>query len=511
MVQHGGRGGNVLIHEFDSGGLCMRLSFSVLLIGWAFLGSTTLSAEDFFLTIGGGSSPPANQASLEKNVLFFQRVLDHQKLTHCTHDIFFSDGNEAGRDLQVINRNSVPEANRLMAEFFGSRQDLGLHYRNHTVADVRDGTRPENIRTWFEEVGANMESGDRLIVYVTAHGSRSKDRENPHDTTIATWNNTSIKMTEFVSLLDGLPEDVGVVAIMVQCHSGGFARFIFDGGNSDRGLAAQNRVGFFATVHDRPASGCTAEVDDEENYVEYSTFFWAALSGRDRNGNTIAAPDYNGDDVVSFDEAHAYTILTADTIDLPLQTSDEFLSVYSRLKKDEDADLLGKSESYELILDLATESQRAVLEGLSEQLELAGDDRIVDARKAIQSRRGSSRRGRPPESPSSQLRRRIAGDIERRWPELANVLNPVAIELVTTRSEELVDAIKGHRDYDRYRELVDQQKSSIDGLKKKVKYERFLQAADRIALEENLRRLNDAETIAQYEAIIRAEAGTLLP
>ena len=35
------------------------------------------------------------------------------------HDIFFADGNDAGKDLQVMDRDSVPEPNRMMAEFFG--------------------------------------------------------------------------------------------------------------------------------------------------------------------------------------------------------------------------------------------------------------------------------------------------------------------------------------------------------------------------------------------------------
>ena len=37
--------------------------------------SVPVSAEDHLLTIGGGYSPSGNQASLERNVLFFQRLL----------------------------------------------------------------------------------------------------------------------------------------------------------------------------------------------------------------------------------------------------------------------------------------------------------------------------------------------------------------------------------------------------------------------------------------------------
>ena len=47
---------------------------------------------------------------------------------------------------------------------------------------------------------------------------------------------------------------------MVQCFSGGFANVIFEGGDPEKGLAAHSRAGFFATVNNRLAAGCTALV-----------------------------------------------------------------------------------------------------------------------------------------------------------------------------------------------------------------------------------------------------------
>ena len=485
----------------------MRIRNTLLAILLVMVVPSVATSADFFLTIGGGYSRSGNQASLENNVLYFQRVLEEIELGREHNDIFFSDGESKGQDLQVMDPSSIPKANRLMAELFGSRNSLGLSYRNHHVPAVRGSTRPANIRKWFLEVGRTMQSGDRLLLFVTSHGNRSKNSKDPYDTTIATWDNTSIKMTEFVKMLDGLPSGVQVVTVMVQCHAGGFARFIFNAGDPDKGLSSQQRCGFFATVHDRPAAGCTPEVD-ESSYVEYSTYFWAALSGRTRTGEKIEMPDYNNDGKVSFDEAHAYTILTADTIDLPIKTSGEFLSEYSKFG-DDDSDLLENDESYELILGLANPSQRVVLEGLSKQLKLSGDDRLVDAWKALQARgnRGRSR-GRREDSSADQLRRKIASDIKRRWPGLANVVNPVAVDLMTARRDEFVSAIEKHRDYKRYRELSEKSPQGED--KRKVKFDRFLRVADNVALAENLRRINDPKRIAQYKAILRAESSGLV-
>ena len=63
-------------------------------------------------------------------------------------------------------------------------------------------------------------------------------------------------------------------------------------------MSGANRCGFFATVHDRKAAGCTADID-EANYQEYSTYFFAALRGKTRTGTPITPPDYDGDGRVS--------------------------------------------------------------------------------------------------------------------------------------------------------------------------------------------------------------------
>ncbi|WP_390620382.1 hypothetical protein [Stieleria varia] len=463
-------------------------------------------ADDYFLTIGGGYAPSGNQVSLENNVLFFQRVLTDLGLDTSKSDCFFSDGDAKGHDVQVMDPQTIPKANRLMAEFFGNSRSLGLTYRDHRVPNVRASTRPDNIRKWFVDVGATMQSGDRLLVFVTAHGSRSSSSKEPYETTIATWGNSSIKMSEFVGLLDELPDGVDVVSIMVQCHAGGFSRLIFNAGDPDRGMSPQRRCGFFATVNDRPAAGCTPEVD-EANYVEYSTYFWAALSGRTRMGESIELPDYDGNGSVSFDEAHAYTILTADTIDLPNKTSGEFLNQYSKFGKG-DSELLKDDEPYSVILGFANPVQRAVLEGLSSQLNLEGEKRLLAASDAVDSGSGRGRfRRRREESDASRVRREISRDLERRWPELANIVNPVSIELMTTRSDEFIRAIEEHKDYKRYRELADA--VLVDESKRQVKYERFLRVADNVALAENLRRMGNEERIRQFEAIVQAESGTL--
>ena len=77
----------------------------------------------------------------------------------------------ADKDVQAIDVESVPKANRLMAEFFGTDRDLGLHYRKHRGAGrPRRHNASKTFATGSRGVGPTLKSGDRLIIYVTAHG-----------------------------------------------------------------------------------------------------------------------------------------------------------------------------------------------------------------------------------------------------------------------------------------------------------------------------------------------------
>jgi hypothetical protein len=478
---------------------------SITLLAIVFLLDVSVGrAEDYVLTIGGGYSPEGNQVSLEKNVLLFQSMLSEQSAELTRNDIYFADGDAPTKDVLVHDHERLPEANRLMAQVFGRTEALGLTYRNHEIPNVLDASRPETIRAWFRDHGSKMHDGDRLILYVTAHGHRSRDSNREYDTSIAMWDQSALRMTEFAKLLDEMDPKVDVVMVMVQCYTGGFAHLIYKGGIPQNGLSPQKRVGFYATVHDRPAAGCTPEVN-EANYEEYSTFFLAALRGIDRMGNRMERPDYNGDARISLEEAHAYVILNADTIDLPVKTSDEYLRVESKFGEGE-GDLLRNDESFETVLQYASPVQTVLLKELSEKLGLSGENRIVDARRRP---RNDRRRGGPSRR-NSETRNRIANDLLNRWPELKNPFNPLVTEMLTTRSEEFINAVKVHPDYKQFRDELAKRTSATSGAVSSVHYERFLRVTDSVVLAENLRRLKNPSKITAYEAIVAAEQETLL-
>ncbi|MCH5373647.1 MAG: C13 family peptidase, partial [Planctomycetes bacterium] len=258
-------------------------------------GAVSAVGEDHFLSIGGGYSPTGNQVSLEKNVLMFQGLLARQHPEGVSHDIFFADGNDPARDLQFFDPASeVPRVHQLLAEVFQQTRHLDDQYRSSSIENVRGASSRENLQRWFDQQGPRLKPDDRLFLYVTAHGGRATDSKKPHNTVLYLWNAQRVTMQELATWLDKIDAQVPVVIVMVQCYAGGFADVIFHEGDPAKGFTAANRCGFFATVHDRGAAGCTADIN-EDDYHEYSTYFWAAIGGQTRTGQPIPPPDYDGD------------------------------------------------------------------------------------------------------------------------------------------------------------------------------------------------------------------------
>src|SRR3954469_11682244 len=101
----------------------IRNLISASLLGALSLVASVAVARDFFLTIGGGHSRDSNQASLERKVLFYEQVLKEQRCRPAMQSVYFAAGRAGCKHVQAIDADSVPKANRLMAEFFGTERD----------------------------------------------------------------------------------------------------------------------------------------------------------------------------------------------------------------------------------------------------------------------------------------------------------------------------------------------------------------------------------------------------
>lgn len=478
-----------------------------------------------FLVLGGGYSASGNQVSLEKNVLYFRRVLGELGLLEAPRHLLFADGRDRGRDLQFMDPAfEIPEINRAFAELLGSTKGIANQYRSNGLAPNGPSALVE-IDKWLKETGSKLKKDDRLMIYFTGHGGKG-DKKTPQNTNVYLWNNQKVKMQDFAKRLDKLPVDTPVILVMVQCYSGGFANVIFKDGDPKKGLAEHPRAGFFATVHNRVAAGCTPDIR-EENYQEYSTNFWEALCGKTRLGATIEKPDFDGDGKISYAEAHAHVMLSSETIDIPVKTSDAFLRRYSQTQppKNKDANTsnpgkewLGTEDDYTEILELAAPPEHAVLQGLSTKLELDDDNRLKEAKDLMteleKQRKKLADQKKKPETERNEIKKKLASEIRKRWPEVGNPYHPNARALFDpSQSKQVLAVLKRGGQWNKYLKA----KATISSLEKKrfeldrrkVKCMRFIRVLENVVLEANLTLAADEKIIARHKKLRELESGTL--
>jgi hypothetical protein len=476
------------------------------------------AGSDHFLTIGGGGSPRNNQLSLERNVVYFRHTLADCGEGDAPNDVYFACGNEKIRDLQYQDpKAEPPRANVLLARVLDRGEDeLYQKYRPHDLPDVQGPANRKSLTHWFSTTGARLADGDRLFIYFTGHGGGGA-RQTPRNTTMDLWLDGGMPVKEFVGLLDKLSPKVQVVLFMVQCHSGGFGDVIFKGADVGPVLAEPNRCGFFATWSDRLAAGCTPDTQ-EENYKDYTTYFFAALSGETRLGQVVKQPDYDHDGRTSMAEAHAYVLLTSDTIDIPMTTSDVLLRQFSKTRDGSRRDLVTASTSFDQLVKLASPDRRAVLEGLSKQLELTGADRAAAARLLADSidrerKMLQPRSGRRGADRTEILRSGVRARLLARWPEMSSPFHPMTIDALTHEPDEIVKLIESSPEFkewgERFKEAEERENKSFDLERKWVKCQRFLYTAESVALEANLPKFGGKLVQARYESLRKAENGSL--
>ena len=418
------------------------------------------------LVMGGGGSSRNNQVSLESNVLYMRRLLNDLEVD-AHRDELFADGNEGNPTLQTRDdKMKVPVMNQLLSMILGPGSNLRYVYRPHELGPVAGAPEVKTIEAYFDATAARSESPESLMVYFTGHGGRGLTKA-AHNTSIYLWGRYPYRVDAFCKQLDKLDPEMPVMLLMVQCYSGGYANVIFKEGDPAKGLSDHARFGFYSTVHDRTAAGCTPDIN-EANYREYSTYFLEALWGTTRLGKRIKRPDFNGDGRLSFDEAHAYALIMSTTIDVSIKTSDAFLRHFSKMEG-EDADLLDLS-SYESILARASVIDAAVLEAISEQLELDGDDRLTEARKKadeIKAERDKLEKEKKILKLNRDKKRlAVRGELTKRWPPLMNPWHPELQELLEKEGGEIIGTMTTHPDFAQFdkmnRSYFEKEKKRLD-------------------------------------------------
>jgi hypothetical protein len=462
---------------------------------------------------GGGPSPEYNQVAIESNVRYVYGLLPIQ----VSSTVLFADGLTDTPTVQFLATKT--EAQKGIRTLFGDgpRPAKGAPFLQYRTSDVprRDGsTNADTITGVFDKLATE---GDKtpLLLYFTGHGSPGRQAaqgKNPYDNNrYDLWGNGALTTTALSEHLTKLPKKRPVTVVMVQCFSGAFGNLLFTGGQPDGELVDRPFCGFFATVKEREAAGCTPEVEEEE-YHDFTSYFFAALTGKDRLGRKSVQPDYNKDGKVGMDEAFAWTQINEESIDVPVATSDVFLRRFVPIESDEEI----TATSWNDLKNAASPSQRAALEGLSEKLGTTaqGEDRVKVAYE--QFRKLVARDLRPSSStgirltPEAQKSYNTARqDLNQRFPALGN-------RRATT--DEWKEAVVQAMAYleERPTQLAElaQVRQQIEGASKSsyakdiedARWFRFIRIAKSVVLEQRLRKSGDKVRLKQLEQLRKLES-----
>ena len=488
------------------------------------------------LVLGGGYSPSGNQLSLESNVKYFRKIRNKIGLGEASMHTYFADGKEKGRDLQFYDPDfEVPQVNLILAELFGKTKGISNQYRSNQL--LPDGTASiPNLEKWLSQ-RKKSDLIQQNIIYFTGHGGKG-DSKNPHNTTAYLWSNSRLKVNEFVKRLDQLPLRQSTILVMVQCYSGGFANILFQDGDPKKGVSKHARAGFFSTVQNRVAAGCTPDIR-EENYQEYSTSFWEALSGQTRTGSTIIKPDYNADGKTSLLEAHSYVSIHSNTIDIPIKTSDVLLRKYlpDEFKKKESgkkiSDLVekflpkvpNKNTSEEQSLDpdtlsqstlskLANHEERAVFLGLSKNLGLKQEIPILEIKelqeKLKKKREEIQKEKKKAMDQKNKYRDELRKKLLAEHPEISNPYHPMTTKLLSINNKQKVlNIVQQNNIWEKLTEQKDKsEKYESERFiieKKEVKTMRLRRCIENIILTKILEREGTVEENKNYSRLLILE------
>ncbi|MGB8701358.1 MAG: hypothetical protein WCD18_18245 [Thermosynechococcaceae cyanobacterium] len=297
-----------------------------------------------FAVFAGGGSPKSNEIALEKNVRYFQRTLGAFGLSSTASSLFFANGIDGRATVRYIDPKGKER------------------FKKSDIPNLIGASTPRNLRQWVM-TASHKEDRRPVFFYFTGHGIFNKT--NPDNNAMLMWGDSEVSVRGFTQLLDHFPQEVPIALMMAQCYSGGFANVIYEQGNPANSVSKKSRCGFFATVKTRPSLGCTPEVD-EADYQDYSSSFFAGLSGVDRLGQKVGSADYNKDSKVSYIEAHAFAKVDDAAADWPVSTSEEWLQ--RQISDRQRQEIL--NQPIQKILQQGRPEQQYVVQALAEKIQI---------------------------------------------------------------------------------------------------------------------------------------------
>lgn len=386
------------------------------------------------LIVGGGPSRELSQAGVESNARYVARLLQNARSSR----LLWTDGLSSSATVAAVSADRDGYLARL-ALAFALNQELpaeAVGFRVPSLPRLDGAVTKVGIRHEVASLGRALRPHEAALLYFTGHGSpgtrpggagslkprsqRSSAKgdeagEDDFENTLYwMWNERPLSVRALAPMLQAVPPRNPLVVVMVQCHAGGFGNLMFQNGDPARPLAQRDVCGFFAATSDRLSSGCTPQINEAEA-EDFTTHFFGALSNRGRGGRPVLGADFDRDGRASLLEAFAYASLHDRSIDVPTCTSQEFLAHLFPLSQ------AWYREPYAPLEARAAPWQKALLQGLSRELKLSGEDRLDAAARQARKLSGSTQGGAEGAAWSPGLLQRalvLRRGLERRLPGL---------------------------------------------------------------------------------------------
>ncbi|MGQ7847731.1 hypothetical protein ACUNV4_24775 [Granulosicoccus sp. 3-233] len=465
------------------------------------LSAPSVRADDALL-IGGGYNLQGSQGQIELNVKWVQGILQAQGLSVST---YFTDGREAGPDVHyMVDPSTQSSPLEALARVFG---DWGLEnrrYRENEVAEVLGSTRRNELEPRLRQIFERGEDEELLLVY-NGHGSQSYT--TPDEVTLNLWDDTTLSASELHELLE--PQRSAFRFVFTQCYSGGFHRLAYADSAQGSELSETPRCGFTAESAYRLAEGCSASIDTDD-YRDYTTFFFAALSGRERGGDIIGRdPDRNKDGTTTLREAHLYTLEEAYSTDLSRSTSEDYLDQWQPwyLRWLPTSASLPDNEYAALFRNLATRHDVALNDDTRNNLRQA----LADADQALDSLAGERL---SLEQQMQQLQYQLQYRLVGQWPELMGPYTAAYQKMAADGLlREIAEQTERLPEYRQLQQLQDRYASldldMLDRERQATQYQKMIRLRRLAQLKQQLAEHGSVQEQADYQALLSCEEAPL--
>lgn len=296
----------------------------VLSLGMALLSALPASAparaaDPVVIQIGGGDWIGDSQGQIEANVRWLSRILPRVSADVTT---YFGAGNSGLPDVAYWDPRLNAGPLSALARVYAGPRDSRLVTRPNRVPDVAGSTRRDSLVPALARRLQALPADAEVFLVYNGHGGLNWG--DPSTNYLRLWDRTRLTVPEMDRLLDQAPAGATLRFVLPQCYSGAFQGLIDDEGSTG-GSQAQTRCGFFAQSAFAESEGCSLNVD-AESFRDYTTTFFAPLTGRTRQGDPLPVdPDGDGDGLLSYREAHLYALRVADSKDIPRSTAEAFL------------------------------------------------------------------------------------------------------------------------------------------------------------------------------------------